>query len=166
MVQAGTAAAAATTSTTHRGGATEAAEGKGSTTTSAMLPSSVVLYSPAVAQLLQAPDLIPVKTFVSTALAAKLRGNAVNYRHIVETIRCVWVCRIWSWAHGYYIQAPTPINFDRSTDATLHDPWHAFTQHRTKDDLETLPRVFLALSSCITTVTADPDRVRGGLIYF
>lgn len=32
--------------------------------------------------------------------------------------------------------------------------------NRTKDDLETLPRVFLALSSCITTVTADPDRVR------
>lgn len=46
-------------------------------------------YSPAVAQLLQAPDLVPVKTFVTAALVAKLRGNAVNYRHIVDTIRCV-----------------------------------------------------------------------------
>jgi hypothetical protein len=45
------------------------------------------LYSPAVVRLLQAPDLAPVKTFVGAALAAKLKGNAVNYRHIVDTIR-------------------------------------------------------------------------------
>lgn len=116
VVQAVTAAAAEpTASTTHRSGATEAAEGKGSTT-SAMLPPSVVHYSAAVTQLLQAPDLVPVKTFVSTALAAKLRGNAVNYRHIVETIRCV------SWALGY--TGPRTIPFDRSTEkgfCPVHD---------------------------------------------
>lgn len=88
------AAAAAIEPTTHPGGATEAADGKGSSSSSAMLPA--VLYSPAVAQLLQAPDLVPVKSFVSTALAAKLKGNAVNYRHIVETIRCVRCSGAWA----------------------------------------------------------------------
>jgi hypothetical protein len=37
---------------------------------------------------------------------------------------------------------------------------HTIRHARTRDDLETLPRVFLALSSCITSITADPDRVR------
>lgn len=40
-------------------------------------------------------------------------------------------------------------------------PRPAYMQrYSTRDDLEMLPRVFLALSSCITSVTSDPDRVR------
>lgn len=58
-------------------------------TTGAGGPMAPAQYSSAVAQLLQAPDLAPVKTFVATALAAKLKGNTANYRHIVDTIRCV-----------------------------------------------------------------------------
>lgn len=36
---------------------------------------------------LHAPELVPVKSFVNTALAMKLRGNGTNYVHIVKTIR-------------------------------------------------------------------------------
>eukprot|EP00624_Nannochloropsis_granulata_P007418 evm.model.NODE_7607_length_9877_cov_22.027235.1 len=39
-----------------------------------------------VAAALHAPELVPVKSFVSTALAMKLRGNGTNYVHIVNTI--------------------------------------------------------------------------------
>ena len=42
-----------------------------------------------VAAALHAPELVPVKSFVSTALAMKLRGNGTNYVHIVNTIRYV-----------------------------------------------------------------------------
>ena len=42
-----------------------------------------------IAAALHAPELVPVKSFVSTALAMKLRGNGTNYVHIVNTIRYV-----------------------------------------------------------------------------
>jgi hypothetical protein len=64
------------------------AAGGGSPSTLSTSAASAATMATAAAAL-HAPELVPVKSFVSTALAMKLRGNGTNYVHIVNTIRYV-----------------------------------------------------------------------------
>ncbi len=130
--------------------------------TSPPTTNAAAVVQPNVAALLHAPELVPVKSFVNTALALKLRGNRTNYLHIVHTIRYVSPC-LCIHAPGQFFATPPPPPLAPLGPHRILTPFalpNPSVQRRAKDDMETLPRLFLALAACITTVTGDPDQFK------